>query len=197
MKSIAQSTVLSVILIAGMTLVSCKSKKEAATVTVKETGFKKVESPLSDKQYKSDDQHFRARGIGESPDETASRKIALMNAKSELASLIQTTMKKVSDQYTNQRTVGKDKEYENKFEEMTREVTNLEMANLREIGTETYTNEQGLYKTYLVLEAKKDEIFQKMDSRISSDKKLQLDYDKAKFQQVFDEEMKKMAEGRP
>jgi len=106
-------------------------------------------------------------------------------------------MKKVSDQYTNQRTVGKDKEYENKFEEMTREVTNLEMANMREIGTETYTNEQGLYKVYLVVEAKKDEIFQKMDSRISSDKKLQLDYDKAKFQQVFDEEMKKLAESRP
>jgi len=102
-----------------------------------------------------------------------------------------------ADQYTNQRTVGKDKEYENKFEEMTREVTNLEMANMREIGTETYTNEQGLYKVYLVVEAKKDEIFQKMDSRISSDKKLQLDYDKAKFQQVFDEEMKKLAESRP
>ncbi|MFM2101394.1 MAG: hypothetical protein RIR05_380 [Bacteroidota bacterium] len=197
MKSIVYTLTLTTSLVAGIVLVSCKSKKEAATVTVKDTGFKKVESPLSDKQYKSDDQHFRARGIGESQDETAARKIAFMNAKSELASLIQTTMKKVSDQYTNQRTVGKDKEYENKFEEMTREVTNLEMANMREIGTETYTNEQGLYKVYLVVEAKKDEIFQKMDSRISSDKKLQLDYDKAKFQQVFDEEMKKLAESRP
>ena len=197
MKSIVYTLTLTTSLLAGIVLVSCKSKKEAATVTVKDTGFKKVESPLSDKQYKSDDQHFRARGIGESQDETAARKIAFMNAKSELASLIQTTMKKVSDQYTNQRTVGKDKEYENKFEEMTREVTNLEMANMREIGTETYTNEQGLYKVYLVVEAKKDEIFQKMDSRISSDKKLQLDYDKAKFQQVFDEEMKKLAESRP
>ena len=197
MKSIVYTLTLTTSLVAGIVLVSCKSKKEAATVTVKDTGFKKVESPLSDKQYKSDDQHFRARGIGESQDETAARKIAFMNAKSELASLIQTTMKKVSDQYTNQRTVGKDKEYENKFEEMTREVTNLEMADMREIGTETYTNEQGLYKVYLVVEAKKDEIFQKMDSRISSDKKLQLDYDKAKFQQVFDEEMKKLAESRP
>jgi hypothetical protein len=197
MKSIVYTLTLTTTLVAGIVLVSCKSKKETATVTVKDAGFKKVESPLSDKQYKSDDQHFRARGIGESPDETAARKIALMNAKSELASLIQTTMKKVSDQYTNQRTVGKDKEYENKFEEMSREVTNLEMANMREIGTETYTNEQGLYKVYLVVEAKKDEIFRKMDSRISSDKKLQLDYDKAKFQQVFDEEMKKLAESRP
>jgi len=155
MKSIVYTLTLITSLVAGIVLVSCKSKKEAATVTVKDTGFKKVESPLSDKQYKSDDQHFRARGIGESQDETAARKIAFMNAKSELASLIQTTMKKVSDQYTNQRTVGKDKEYENKFEEMTREVTNLEMANMREIGTETYTNEQGLYKVYLVVEAKK------------------------------------------
>ena len=172
--------------------VSCKSKKE--TVTVKDTGFKKVESPLTDKQYKSDEQNFRARGIGESPDESAARKIALMNAKSEMAGLIKTTIKKVSDQYTNQRTVGKDKEYENKFEELIREVTNLDMANLKEMASENYVNEQGINKTYLVLEVKKDEIFKTVESKISSDKKLQLDYDKQKFQQIFDAEMKKMAE---
>jgi hypothetical protein len=178
--------------IALMTITSCKSKK--ATVTVKETGFKKVESPLTEKQYKSDEQNFRARGIGESPDESAARKIALMNAKSEMAGLIKTTMQKVSDQYTNQRSSGKDKEYENKFEELIREVTNLDMANLKEMAAENYVNDQGTNKTYVVLEVKKEEIFKKVESKITSDKKLQLDYDKQKFQQIFDSEMKKLGE---
>jgi len=37
-------------------------------------------------------------------------------------------------------------------------------------------------------------VFDKIDAKISSDAKLKLDYDKMKFQQIFDAEMKKMAE---
>ena len=44
MKSIVYTLTLTTSLVAGIVLVSCKSKKEAATVTVKDTGFKKVES---------------------------------------------------------------------------------------------------------------------------------------------------------
>jgi hypothetical protein len=33
-----------------------------------------------------------------------------------------------------------------------------------------------------------------IDSKISNDAKLKLDYDKQKFQQIFDAEMKKLAE---
>ena len=181
-------------IIASLFIVSCKSKK--ATVALKETGFKKVESPLTEQKYKSDEQNFRSRGIGESPDESAARKIALMNAKSEMAGLIKTTLQKVSDQYTNQRSSGKDKEYENKFEELIREVTDLGMANLIEIAAENYVNDQGTNKTYVVLEVKKEEIFKKVESKITSDKKLQIDYDKQKFQSVFDSEIKKLADER-
>ncbi|WP_262493168.1 hypothetical protein [Marinilabilia salmonicolor] len=35
-----------------------------------------------------------------------------------------------------------------------------------------------------------------IDRRISNDDKLQLDYDKQKFQEIFEEEMEQMAEER-
>ena len=44
--------------------------------------------------------------MGKSMDLATSKKIAIMNAKTELAGIVNSTMKTVTDQYTNQRTVG-------------------------------------------------------------------------------------------
>lgn len=38
------------------------------------------------------------------------------------------------------------------------------------------------------------EIFDKIEAKISNDAKLKLDYDKQKFQSIFDDEMKKLGE---
>lgn len=51
-----------------------------------------------------------------------------------MAANINATVKRVTDQYTNQRTVGNAQEFENKFEELSREVVNLEMSNVQELG---------------------------------------------------------------
>jgi hypothetical protein len=181
--------------LAMMTLVGCKGKK--ATPIEKETGAKEISVPFSSKEYKTDEDFYRARSSGKSPDMAAAKKIALNNAKSEMASNIQTMIKKVTDQYTNQRTVGKDQEYENKFEELSREVTNQSLANIRVKDEKIFQEANGSYTYWVAIEADKKEVFKQMDAKISADKKLQLDYDKAKFQQIFDAEMKKLADERP
>ncbi|MFN6039400.1 MAG: hypothetical protein ACK452_13100, partial [Bacteroidota bacterium] len=160
------------------------------------TGAKEISVPFSTSEYSTDQNFFRARNSGKSPDMAAAKKIAMNNAKSEMASNIQTMIKKVTDQYTNQRSVGKDQEYENKFEELTREVTNQSLANVSVKGEKIFQEQDGKYTYWVAIEADKKEVFKTMDSKISSDKKLQLDYDKAKFQQIFDEEMKKLADER-
>ncbi|MFO0435215.1 MAG: hypothetical protein ACK5ZT_08215 [Sphingobacteriaceae bacterium] len=177
--------------LAMMTLVGCKGKK--ATPIEKETGAKEISVPFSTKEYKTDEDFYRAKNLGKSPDMAAAKKIALNNAKSEMASNIQTMIKKVTDQYTNQRTVGKDQEYENKFEELAREVTNQSLANVRVKDEKIFQEANGSYTYWVAIEADKKEVFKTIDSKISADKKLQVDYDKAKFQQIFDAEMKKLA----
>jgi hypothetical protein len=177
--------------LAMMTLVGCKGKK--ATPIEKETGAKEISVPFSSKEYKTDEDFYRAKNLGKSPDMAAAKKIALNNAKSEMASNIQTMIKKVTDQYTNQRTVGKDQEYENKFEELAREVTNQSLANVRVKDEKIFQEANGSYTYWVAIEADKKEVFKTIDSKISADKKLQVDYDKAKFQQIFDAEMKKLA----
>jgi hypothetical protein len=177
--------------VAALVLAGCKSKK---TPVQKETGAVEITVPFSGKEFRSDENNFRAKQVGKSPDIATAKKIAFQNAKAEMAGNINSTVKRVTDQYTNQRTVGNTQEFENKFEELAREVVNLEMANVKEIGEKIFKEPDGGYSYWIAIEAGKKEVFEKIDARISNDAKLKLDYDKQKFQQIFDSEMKKLAD---
>ncbi len=176
--------------IALIVVTGCKSKKSIQ----KETGAVEITVPFSGKEYRTDENTFRAKQVGKSPDLATAKKIAFQNAKSEMASNINSTIKRVTDQYTNQRTVGNAQEFENKFEELAREVVNMELSNVKEVGEKILKEPDGSYNYWIVVEASKKEVFDKIDARISSDSKLKVDYDKQKFQQIFDEEMKKLSQ---
>jgi hypothetical protein len=178
--------------IAVLTLAGCKSKKKQPIQ--KETGAIEISVPFSTKEFRSDEDNFRAKQVGKSPDLATAKKIAFQNAKSEMAANINSTIKRVTDQYTNQRTVGNKQEFENKFEELAREVVNLEISNVREIGEKIFKETDGSFSYWIAIEAGKKTIFDKVDAKISKDAKLQLDYDKQKFQNIFDAEMKKLAD---
>lgn len=186
----------SIMLMAGLVfslVPACRSKKDLA----KETGATKIEVPLSGKQYNSDDDFFRTKSSGKSPDLTTSKKIALNNAKAEMAGLIQATVKRVTDNYTNQRSIGDRQEYANKFEEMTREVVNLKLSDVKIIGEEIYKEANNSYTYWIAIEASKESILNGINSSISKNEKLKLDYDKMKFEQIFNEEMSKLSDEQP
>ena len=87
--------------LAVLTLAGCKSKK--GTPVQKETGAVEITVPFSSKEYRSDENYFRAKQVGKSPDLATAKKIAFQNARAEMAANIQATVKRVTDQYTNQR----------------------------------------------------------------------------------------------
>ena len=177
--------------IALLAFTGCKSKKKPIQ---KETGAVEISVPFSESKYRTDQDNFRAKQVGKSPDLATSKKIAFQNAKSEMAANINSTIKRVTDQYTNQRTVGNKQEFENKFEELAREVVNLEISNVREIGEKILKDPDGSINYWIAIEADRKTIFDKVDAKISNDAKLKLDYDKQKFQSIFDAEMKKLAD---
>jgi hypothetical protein len=178
--------------LAMLTIAGCKSKK--GTPIQKETGAVEISVPFSGKEFRSDENAYRAKQVGKSPDLATAKKIAFQNAKAEMAGNIQSMIKRVTDQYTNQRTVGNTQEFENKFEELAREVVNLQMSNVKEIGEKIFKETDGAYSYWIAIEANKKEVFDKLDAKISNDAKVKLDYDKQKFQQIFDAEMKKLAD---
>ncbi len=172
-------------------LSACKSKKQTVQ---KESGAVEITVPFSESKYRSDNEAFRAKQVGKSPDLATAKKIAFQNARAEMAANINAMVKRVTDQYTNQRTVGNTQEFENKFEELAREVVNLEMSNVKEIGEKIFKESNGAFSYWIAIEAGKKEVFDKLDAKISNNASIKLDYDKQKFQQIFDAEMKKLAE---
>lgn len=172
---------------------ACRSKKDLA----KETGATKITVPLTGKEYNSNDDYFRTKSSGKSPDLTTSKKIALSNSKAELAGLIQATVKRVTDNYTNQRSIGDRQEYSNKFEEMAREVVNQKLTDVKIIGEEIYKEANNTFTYWIAIEVSKEAILNGLNSSISKNEKLKLDYDKMKFEEIFNQEMNKLANEQP
>lgn len=158
----------------------------------KETGAIKLTTPFNSKEYRSDNDYFRAVQSGKSTDLATSKKIAKQNTRAAMAADINALVQRVTDQYTNQRTIGNAQEFENKFEELAREAVMLSVSNVREIGEETFKELDGGFSCWTAIEVGKKEVFDKLDSKISGDAKLKLDYDKQKYEKIFNEEMEKL-----
>jgi len=166
---------------------SCKSKKEITKVE----DSVEIKIPLSGKEYESDKNYFRAKQVGESPDLSTAKKIAEQNTKAELAGNIESLIKRVTDQYTNQRSVGNKKEFENKFEEISREVVKQDLRDVKVIGEKLFKKKDGIYQYWIAVETSKETTLTGIFDGISKDAKLQLDFDKHQYEKIFNEEMKK------
>ena len=166
------------------------------TTIQKESGATKLITPFNSKEYRSDNDFFRAVQSGKSPDLATSKKIAKQNSRAALAADINALVQRVTDQYTNQRTIGNAQEFENKYEELAREAVMLSLSNVREIGEETQKELDGGFSCWTAIEVGKKEVFDKLDSKISGDAKLKLDYDKQKYEKIFNEEMEKLRQDK-
>lgn len=180
--------------IISLSITSCKSKKNPTSID-KSTGAVEITVPFSTKEFYSDAEFFRAKSSGNSPDLQTAKKIAMQNAKSEMAGLIRTTIKKVTDQYTQQRTVGNQTDFDNKFEELAREVTNQELVDVRVLGEKLFKEPNNSYTYWVAIEANKQVVLNDIEKGISNDKKLSQDYDKKKFEEIFNAEMDKLNKG--
>ncbi|MBR2298579.1 MAG: LPP20 family lipoprotein [Bacteroidales bacterium] len=154
--------------------------------------LKEVSVPLSSKEYRSDANFFRATGIGESPDLVTAKKIATLNARTEIASSIQSTIKAVSEQYLNQVTVGNKQEFAAKFEETSRQVVNQVLEGVVVKEEKVFQSKEGKYQYYINVEMSKEPVVKNTVDAISKDEKLALEFDKFQFQKTFDAEMAKL-----
>jgi len=184
-----KSLIIASIAVFLLALNSCSHSKKLENAT-KST---EVILPLTGKEYQSDKDNFRAKQSGKSIDLATSKKIALQNAKSELASNIQAIVKTVTDQYTNQRKVDSAQSFENKFEELSRLVVNQTLADVKIIGEKTFIETDKSYTYWVVIEMSKTAVLDAINSKITKDEKLKLDYDKKSFEEIFNSEMEKIS----
>ena len=178
----------SILAIAAAVVVSgCKTKQPIPE------GEKEVVVPCSGAEFFTNSKVFRANSIGESMDQVTSKKKALTNARNELAQSIQTTVKTVTDNYTNSREMNKREELEQRFEQLNREVVEQTLSGVRTICEKLVSTKDGNYKTYIAIELSADDLVKQYNERLSKDERLKIDYDYEKFKKTFDDEMNKKA----
>lgn len=173
---------------------SCKSKEKVATNS--EVGQILEEMPC-EKAGRSDKKTFRAFAMATSSDLSLSKEKALLNAKQRLVTLIQSNTKSVTDRYVNEREVGSASEFEAKFENLTREVADETISNIVVACEKSSVLPDKKYRSFVAIEVDKEELLNSFNNKISNDAKLQVDYDKMKYEEIFNQEMEKLAEERP
>jgi hypothetical protein len=178
-----------VVIIATIIIGGCKSREKTPA------GEKEVVIPCSGPNYFTTNKVFRSNSIGSSMDQVTSKKIALTNARNDLAQSIQTTVKTVTDNYTNSTSMDKKEQLEQKFESLNREVVDQSLQGIRTICEKLVQTKDGTYKTYIAIELSADDLVKQYNSRLSADDKLKIDYDYQKFKDTFDKEMEKMSKG--
>ncbi len=170
---------------------SCKRNKNIVKAN---EGAQKVEIPCQT-EGRSDKKFFRADASAGSQDMNLSREKALSASKQRLAGLIETKIKSVTDRYVNETEFNQDSQFESKFENLTREVINQKLRDITVICEETFKEANGKYTSYCAIEVNKDDMLNSIEGALSKNEKLQVDFDKHRFEQIFNEEMEKFSEG--
>lgn len=118
-----------------------------------------------------------------------------LDAKAQLAGQVNTTMKQVADQYLGQTENENAADVADKFQSLTRQLMNTDMADLRKMGEKKYFNEkENKYTVFIAYEIKKNAMFRFMKKQAKVDNTITKRQAEL-IDKILDEEIKKSDEG--
>ena len=151
---------------------------------------KKVKEPFTGSKYESNNKWFRAVGKASSAKDNIAKSKADLEAKTELGGQLNTSVKKVSDQYLGQTENESNADIADKFQSLGREVMNTQMADLRKIGEEKYYDGEK-YTVFIAYEIKKNAMFRFLKKQAKTSDKLN-DAEREKIEEIIDQELEKL-----
>lgn len=122
------------------------------------------------------------------------KKVAMQNARQDLAATVQHEVKAVIENYGQNAAVGAKNENEALYQEMARTVINQQMNGVELVGEKLFRLEDGSYRYHVCLQMSRESLGAGLSDALSNDDRLKLEFDKAQFKKVFDEEMARFAE---
>lgn len=155
-------------------LVSCRSSRvQEPAVTEQQSALPKGETEIvvfcSGPEYETSAGVFRANSMGQSMDMDVAKRKAMANARLELASSIETTVRGVTDNYVNSTSAGSDEQVESRYESLTREVVNQELRGIRVICERYTRTPEGNYKAYVAIEMSDEDLVQSYFQRLAQE----------------------------
>lgn len=180
-------------LLLALACASCASSKKAPKTTPITAGEIEVTIPLGGPEYQTDAGYWRAVQLGTSKDVSMAKKVAMQNARQELAAAVQHDVKAVIENYGQNAAMGTNNENEALYQEMARTVVTQQMNGVELAGEKLFKLEDGSYRYHVCLQMSKENLGKNLSDALSNDDRLKLEFDKAQFKKVFDEEMAAIA----
>jgi len=151
---------------------------------------KKVNDPFTGSKYESNNRWFRAVGKGSSSKDNIAKSKADLDAKTYQAGQLNTSVKKVADQYLGETANENAADVAEKFQSLAREVMNTEMADLRKFDEVKYHDGEK-YTVFVAYEIKKNAMFRYLKKQAKTSQKLN-DAERKKIEDMIDEELEKL-----
>jgi len=152
---------------------------------------KKVKEPFQGNAYESNNRFWRGTGKGSSSQDNIARGKADIDAKSQLAGQVNTTMKQVADQYLGQTENAEAADVADKFQSLVRQVMNTNLSDLRKMGEQKYYNEEKReYTVFIAYEIKKNAMLRFMKKQAKADQTVN-ERQRELIEKIIDEEIKK------
>ena len=181
---------LSLLLVVGSANDAFAKRKKKKSITRKEVA---LNIPLSDPQYQTNDDFWRAVQSGTSTDFAMAQKIAEQNCRQNLAATVQAEIKSVVENYCRNITVGERNEVESMYEELTRTVVDQQLNGITQVGQEAFRQEDGKIRFHVCLQISKRDMEQKIIEKLTEEENMRLQFDKERFKKTFNEELAKYA----
>lgn len=194
MKTITKNVLSAFLIVGSIAMVGCKGKEKKETPV---KGEVEVTMFCSGPDYFSNKKNIRSNALGESTDRAVAMKKGMNEAKTKLASAIETTIKATIDNYANSREFNNKEQVEERFESLSREVVKQKLSNVHRICEKMTqkTDGTGKYVYYVALEMKAGDLMEAINERLTKEESLRVDYDYEKFKNTFDKEMEKLEKG--
>ena len=171
-------------IILGLSIKSCGTKLPK--------GQKILELPCFQDKYTSNKKNYMTSARGISLDQAIARKKAMINAKTEISSLIRTNIRSLTDDYSVSRSVGNVEAVKSRFESITSESVNEILTDVKVACQElAFDKKSGQYNFYVALSISKDQAAQQVIKKLTSKEKKDLDLDYEKFRSLMDKDVPK------
>lgn len=168
--------------------VSCSSSKKAVKPAAP-SGMVEDVNPLSGPQYRSDAEYYRAVQNGVSTERSTAQKIAMQNCRQELAATIQADVKAVMENYVKNQDTGVTAEQKSQYQELAYTAVNQQLRDVQIVEEKIYRQDNGSFRYYVCMQMPKAALESAVEEAIAKDAKLNLEFDRAQFKKIFEEQM--------
>lgn len=168
---------------------SCSSSSKAPRKP--QTDMVEQVLPLSGPEYRSDADYYRAVQSGISPEQSMAKKIAMQNARQEIAAAVQTDIATVMENYAKSQKLPSQtaRSYEERVTELTYAIVKQSVSGMTLVDEKLFKEANGDYRHYVCMQLSKSDMKQHVLDEMQKDEKLMSDFEFDQFKKLYEQKL--------